>query len=314
MNDRVNPALRVRQTSLGDLKNITASGHLYVVVDACSVPLAPAKVVERGSQQAVSLYSGSAEEEFWEVAPYLMRVDELVLSWILETSSKVEGWGIFIASRADMETLRRHLRHFLKVQAPDGDIWMFRFYDPRVMRPFLTTSDAGELRSFLGPILAYGLTAEDGQSVEFFQPPQNVLPDDPLKYQFLFRLRTEHLVGFQPLIERDFVTRLCEHIRKYHAAATEGMSDDVLRQRVMNGVARAKGYGLQLEATLAGFVALMFEFAPNFDKHASFHEILRDPEVPPEKRVDELVDLSSEEDWEAVEKNSDPAAWAAQES
>ena len=54
--------------------------------------------------------------------------------------------------------MRTHFRRFLLVEAPDGDSWYFRFYDPRVLERFLPTCDAAQLTDFFGPVSAYGWT------------------------------------------------------------------------------------------------------------------------------------------------------------
>src|SRR6266568_1664913 len=150
MAEPQNPALRIEQVPLDHLRAIAESGELYAVADATDAPAVPRKVLELGPARAVSLYRGTAEEEFWDVAPYLMRVDPVVLDWIVSTLDK-ERWGIFAISKANLDTLRTHFRHFLKVQPPEGEPWFFRFYDPRVLERFLVTSSASELRTIFGP-------------------------------------------------------------------------------------------------------------------------------------------------------------------
>ncbi|GFO58413.1 hypothetical protein GMST_07380 [Geomonas silvestris] len=75
------------------------------------------------------------------------------------------SWGIFLAGPSDIATVRRHLRRLLFVTLQDGQRFMFRFYDPRVLREFLPNSSERELRLFFGPLTAIYLESRDGREV-----------------------------------------------------------------------------------------------------------------------------------------------------
>lgn len=147
------------QTSLEELRRHASAGRLYAVVDACDTPSVPARADELGEGRAVSLYSGTAQEEYWSIAPYLFRVDGGVLDWITR-DLWTEPWGIFAIADADFEAVRRHFKKFLVVRAPSGEQWYFRYYDPRVLTVFLPTCDPSQLGEIFGPI--GGFVAGDG--------------------------------------------------------------------------------------------------------------------------------------------------------
>lgn len=159
------PELFVRSVeSLGALARHADRGALYAVLDACDEPRVPAKVRELGPDRAVSLYRGRAEEDLAAIAPYLAAVDAPLLEWIA-ASLWTSPWGIFAVAEAGLEQVRTHFRKFLLVEAPDGDSWYFRFYDPRVLERFLPTCDAAQLTDFFGPVSAYGWTDPDSYGV-----------------------------------------------------------------------------------------------------------------------------------------------------
>jgi hypothetical protein len=60
---------------------------------------------------------------------------------------------------------------------------------------------------------------------------------------------------------------------------------------------------------LAGFVAIMFEAAPNFDSYPLTQQILQDENTPPNSRLELLLDRVSEEDWAKLKTSYDPGAW-----
>jgi hypothetical protein len=98
------------------------------------------------------LFTGDISYELALAAPYLVRLEAAApfTRWLVE-----EGWGqsfgIFAWSRADTETVRRHCRRLLQIKDESGRRLFFRYYDPRVLRLYLPTCTAAELRQVLGP-------------------------------------------------------------------------------------------------------------------------------------------------------------------
>jgi len=98
------------------------------------------------------------------------------------------GWGrafgIYLASRAGLHALRRHLRSLLEVRSPERTRLFFRYYDPRVLRSFLPTCDAAQLRELFGPIERFDLEAPDGTELVRFrivpEPPSATRPSPTL--------------------------------------------------------------------------------------------------------------------------------------
>lgn len=146
--------------SVGQLIREADRGALYAVLDACDEPRVPLKVRDIRPERAASLYRGAAAEDLAAIAPYLVRADAELVEWIA-TNLWTAPWGIFAVSDAGFDALRTHFRKFLLVDAPDGDKWYFRFYDPRVLARFLPTCDAVQLTDFFGPVTAYGWTDLD---------------------------------------------------------------------------------------------------------------------------------------------------------
>ena len=304
MSEPRKPSLRVRETSIGDLGKLAVSGHLYAIVDSCRVPTTPKKALELGEQRAISLYRETTEQDFWDVAPYLFSLDSALLDWTIDIAS-AEGWGIFVASTSDLRTLRHHFRHLLKVHEPEGDVWYFRFYDPRVLRPFLPACTEQELRAFFGPVLAYGIAERHLKNVEFIQEETSrdapaSHPSNPT-YGFMFRLRNEHVESLRPQAEMAFVTRLVQYVRREFPEAVDHLVNELLIRRVQFGVLSAKHYGLRWEQDIALFVALMFEFAPDYDRNPHVQRILAHPNLNPDLKMSLVVDEISDEEWEQIE-------------
>ena len=143
-----------------DVRTLARGGMLYAILDACDAPAVPPKVESLGEARGVSLYKGTSQERYADIAPYLVAVDDELLDWILTTLWS-EPWGMFAQTKASIDELRTHFRKFLIATGPNGEEWYFRFYDPRVLTKYLPTCTDGELRDFFGPVTAYGVADPD---------------------------------------------------------------------------------------------------------------------------------------------------------
>jgi hypothetical protein len=104
--------------------------------------------------------------------------------------------------------------------------------------------------------------------------------------------------AFREAVERAFMARVIGHLHDYHAKAVVDLHGAALEEEVAQGIARARSFGLTWESTIATFVALRFEVARDFDEHPHIHQILMDESVPPDSRIDLLLQQVSDVDWE----------------
>ena len=134
---------------------------VYAILDGASVPKLPQTLASL-EVEAECLYRGELEPDMAQVAPYLAVVpfDHPFTDWLLQEGWG-KHWGVFAISRANLRTLRMHLRTFLKVYGPDLKPLYFRYYDPRVLRAYLPTCNDQELQTVFGPVLRYLMEAED---------------------------------------------------------------------------------------------------------------------------------------------------------
>jgi hypothetical protein len=152
--------IQTRETTLAELEKLAERGCVYVILDACDAPAVPEKARNLGETQAVSLYNGTAQEDYWAIAPYLCRADASLLEWVRKSLWK-DPWGIVAISTAGFDAVRAHFRRFLVVQSPEGEFWYFRFYDPRVLPVFLESSNEDEVKEFFGPVQAYAVPSPE---------------------------------------------------------------------------------------------------------------------------------------------------------
>ena len=163
------PPLGDRLASVLTVQRWAAAGNLWAILDATDAPAVLAVVARLGPTRAVSLYRGQAEEDLVAIAPYLVHLDEPTFQWITEELWPAP-WGILVVATATLESLRLHFRRFLVVESPEGDDWYFRYYDPRVLPPFLGAATDRERTEFFGPVRAFGVTDLDSYGVRVLTP------------------------------------------------------------------------------------------------------------------------------------------------
>lgn len=132
---------------------------VYAILDATDEPRVPHKVAALGPQ-ATPLWRGDAGGNYWAIAPYLARVDRPLLDW-LHTELWPDPWGVFLFADVDLEEVATQLRRLFWIEGPDRRRLYFRYYDPRVLDPFLDVASASELRDFFGPIRSFGIPGPD---------------------------------------------------------------------------------------------------------------------------------------------------------
>ncbi len=110
-------------------------------------------------------------------------------------------------------------------------------------------------------------------------------------------------------IEGDLVKVIQWHLRGHHSRVVQHLSREQLEKRVEVAVMRARRYGFQSVSDLAGFAALMFELAPNFDEHPSFKKVLVDRDTLPEMKLRRLSQTISENDWKEALQLFDREFW-----
>ena len=154
----------VDDKSVQSLKNCLFSEvgtKVFAILDGASVPSLLPNLTNFGPEY-ICLYRGELEPDMAAVAPYLVVLDRDsdFTKWVL-SNGWGEHWGIFGVTQADLPSLRKHFRKFLMVYDESGKSLYFRYYDPRVLRVYLPTCNAGELKTVFGPVVAYLLEDDD---------------------------------------------------------------------------------------------------------------------------------------------------------
>jgi hypothetical protein len=239
----------------------------------------------------------------WDLVTYepptLIKLDPASTRFLLDTLS-TERWGVFVISEMSLEALARHFQKFIIAKGPDGNPYFLRFHDASVLEVLLKTWLPEERRVFEGPVIGFGLPDLHEMNIRFVWRTEGAPTSSaaiPAPEDCLLQLRRDQLQQCGEAIERDLVWIIYWHLRNYHTKAVQVLDTATLESRIRVAIERARHYQLSTIADLAGFAALMFELAPNFDEHPSFHRVLADQELAPEVRMKRMAQVISEREW-----------------
>jgi len=136
------------------LAMLERSQPLFAILDAARTPRV-LELLAGAVERFECLYSGESAVHLAACAPYLVelpRKSRLLRKLVREGWG--QSWGVFFVCDRPFEEVRKHFRQFLKVRDESGAEYYFRFYDPRVVRVYLSACDAKERAEFYGPVSA----------------------------------------------------------------------------------------------------------------------------------------------------------------
>jgi Domain of unknown function (DUF4123) len=248
----------------------------------------------------VCLYSGVIPAALEAVAPYLVQLEHedrrcrrfLEQAW-------GNSWGIFLKCDTTRDRLRRHLRGFLKVRDQAGNLLLFRYYDPRVLRTYLPSCSNDELRTFFGPIQRFTAEGETGKTTLEFgfdgsklvqrelsldHPPGNdtlfaagmtqpgtVRPQRP----GMLVIRREQLALFSAAEVRKFEDWMVVHLNKFFRRECSQMGEAELRETIQYGIRRAASYGLKAKRDVCKYIDVMMALGRDFDTDERLTRVTR---------------------------------------
>lgn len=294
------------------LQEWVRAGRLYAMVDPFfEVPNAPViKHLDTRDTDPV-FYEVIAWDKVTYEPPYLLSVDMETLDWFLHTLS-TERWGVFLVSSAGLDQLAAHFQKFVIAKGPDQNPYFLRFHDASVLEVLLATWTENERKTFSGPVDAFCLPSLETMDVHVWNNPTGgQLRALPRPEECLLNLGTAQLGACAEAIDRDLVRIIYWHLRNYHSRVVQHLPKPVLENRIYFAIKRARDYSLSSVSDLAGYTALMFELAPNFDEHPSFKKVLLDPGIAPEVKMKRLSQVITDREWDEALRAYDRNFWTS---
>jgi hypothetical protein len=139
-------AARVRK----ELAKVAKPENLFALLDAARIrDLAP--MLGALHLNFMNLYAGPPADEMAQVAPYVAQLElrDDIEAWFATYPQTLEA-ALFLVAPLTLSDVRDHFRRFLQVIDTQHRTVYFRFYDPRVLGPFLSACNDVEKRQFFG--------------------------------------------------------------------------------------------------------------------------------------------------------------------
>lgn len=143
-----------------------AGERVWALLDAAREDRLPA-FLEACDAEHISLFEGPRARDLKSVAPFLALIPNgsRILRLLLREGWG-KSWGVFFTAPSTMPDLRRHLQQFLTMQDAAGRRYIYRYYDPRVLRSTLPTTPPVERLRFFGPIARFVLEDQDSAPLQ----------------------------------------------------------------------------------------------------------------------------------------------------
>ena len=125
----------------------------------------------------------------------------------------------------------------------------------------------------------------------------------------MLKIRTPQYHALRELWFEKFLRDIAADIRVNCPAETADLSDEELERRVKLGFRRASRFGFTKKYSLAFYIELMFIAAPNFDEYPPVRHILWHPDIPPDEKLDRVVETLAPAFWEDIRRRADPSIW-----
>ena len=236
------------------------------------------------SVQFHSLYQRTAYSALDEVSPVLVPVtpnSPLAHTFTEQWSATA---GIWLESLTDEKTVVEHVRSLIHARVEGEVTVLFRFYDPRIVALWLADLPAHERAPLMGPIQLIRLPHSVIHQTQPDQPAA-LYADTPW-----LLLRAEQLAHLNSAKQRSFAQRLIEHCQTYFPDYLRGQ-DLTAEQWVLHCQNTAEHYGYSAADEIflwARFQAVLGTDFPQGLAHGAYRQILTEPGVTPQQRLDNL--------------------------
>ena len=210
--------------------------RLYALFDGARLRGLPVFLHEIGAGFE-SLYRGKPAADLAHVAPYLVKLPltSLIIPWLLVDTQAAQS-AVFLVGDASPADLHRHLRRYLIVLDPRGCENFFRFYDPRVLAPFLDACTPEEAARFFGPIRRILVCASvppvKAPVFRTWTPPSSARSKAPPSASDKFVLRPEHEQRFAQETRASYEQRCVTYLKAQHRDRLQDTTDQDVRQIV----------------------------------------------------------------------------------
>lgn len=208
-------------------------------------------------------------------SPYLFALptDNAVFlqEWGYQASHGIIWW----LSALDLQEQAVHWRSLITALTPARTLAIFRFWDCRVLAPYLQQCSAHEREQLLAPCHTL-FAPEDKRYWRIWHGPQN---DAPLPQRNVpcWQIQPQHLAAFATAFERLQVDAIEDALWRLEPVFTGNHYAPTLPELIRRGLAQATALGLSSDTALTTFLRCQIRFGTDYWQHSSLTPIWQLP-------------------------------------
>ena len=122
-------------------------------------------------------------------------------------------------------------------------------------------------------------------------------------------IRNEQIQHFIAQDDDDLVRLIRQIMRECCPGRVENYSDKVLDGMIKLDLEKAKKHNFAKAETIAAYVTVMFEIAPNFDEQPPIKQVLEDNNYVVDDRFFQLWQRVDDKIWQEAEQSYDAKMW-----
>ncbi|GGY70947.1 DUF4123 domain-containing protein [Pseudoduganella albidiflava] len=253
-----------------------------------------------------SLFEDTPEEDLLSASPILIEVPtddtrSALHEWLLPYERRTPS-VTWIDSHLSLPVLGSMLTSRMPCVINDDDLVVLRFWDPRILLGLPSALDAEQRRHFFAPVREW--TAWEPRRRQYYTitAPPDAAPVSryvamPMP---LTDAQREQLMYYDKEVLYD---RIVQHWVETCPESLDGMEHAMVREIAIAAVARCASYGIHTADDQVLFAGLMMSVSPSFDDHPAIRRGLRDESVPPDERLDRLVDDLPDAVWDQIARD-----------
>ena len=257
--------------------------QVHAVIDAACDPRIIDMLRATGLEKAC-LFSGTLSPALQAAAPYLVHLAPgAKLAQEIFDFGLGENWFTLciVQPNVTLMQLRKHLRTLLRVRDEEGRRFLFRFYDPRVLRIYLPTCTPSEATRVFGPTQAFVCADDDPLTAICFdrRDPATAMRIGKgwsstttaqtftgYSDQSTLTIRDGQARAFKSVGSSIFEDQMVAHIHRCLPKSREIHGETQLRVLIRRGMVKAGKYRLTAQRDVCKFIDAMILLGEDFDE------------------------------------------------
>jgi hypothetical protein len=286
-----------------------SNGAIWLLIDGQFSADVPGHCQRLGAENWRAITVPDVDEENRYRPPVLARADQKLIRLLQQPAADGAPWGYGVTANAgvSLPQMAQHWRYWSTIDDGTAKAKLFRFFDPRIVTTFITSSTDVEVSAFYGKDVATLIlplmpaVVLDDQSVGPWlvlhapQTSSEAAETKATQGAYPFLLSAAHLTAFEDLRLPQEYQKLLSFlaINNRHHLLRRGADDSAQLRWVARSVPQAFGHGFTSEHDVALYLVIMLVIGDDF---ASVHpwavEILAHP-GPSGPRLNALLDAAS---------------------